>query len=72
MNDPVSPAVAGQNESPRQAAMWAATKATRQILAAAKNPRTLLGRMPPTSVAFHAAYAAVKAFEESMREASGE
>lgn len=48
-----------------QAAYWAATLAARQVLAQAKNPRTLLGRMPPTSVAFHAAWAAIQAYKEA-------
>ena len=52
-------------ESPEQMAMYAATLAVRKLLASAKNRRTLLGRMQPTAVAYHAAYAAVTAYRET-------
>ena len=41
-------------------AMQAATVAVRKILAQSKNPRTVLGRMSPSSVAFHAAWEAIR------------
>jgi hypothetical protein len=43
-------------------AMWRATLAARQVIAQSKNPRTTLGRMSPSGVAFHAAWAAVDAY----------
>ena len=46
--------------------MWAATKAARSILAQAKKPRTVLGQMPPTGVAYHAARAAIEAHREAL------
>jgi hypothetical protein len=54
------------DETPEQAAMRAATLAVRQILAQAKNPRTILGRMSPTGVAFHAAWAAIEAHRAEL------
>lgn len=51
--------------------MQAATLAVRQVLAQAKNPRTRLGRMSPTSVAYHAARAAIEAHREAMSASGG-
>lgn len=53
-------------DTPRSRAMWAATLAARQVIAQSKNPRTTIGKYPPTSVAYHAADAAVRAFEQSL------
>ena len=53
-------------ETPEQAANWAATLAVRQVLAQAKNPSTTLGKMKPTSVAYHAAIAAVEAHRKVL------
>ena len=47
-------------------AMRAATVAARKIIAQSKNPRTILGRMSPTSVAFHAAWAAIRAHDDYL------
>jgi hypothetical protein len=55
------------DETPEQKAMRAATIAVRKILATAKNPRTILGQMSPTSVAFHAAWAAIQAHREALQ-----
>lgn len=52
--------------TPRQAAMSAATAAAKQVIAQSKNPRTTLGKMRPDGVAYHAAYAAITAYEGSM------
>jgi hypothetical protein len=57
------------DETPEQAAMRAATEAVRKILAQAKNPRTTLGRMSPTSVAYHAAWAAIEAHRDVLEKA---
>lgn len=54
------------DETPEQAAMRAATEAVRKILAQAKNPRTVLGRMSPTGVACHAAWAAIEAHRDAL------
>lgn len=54
------------SETPEQKAMWAATIAARKILTSAKDPRTLLGRMKPTTIAYHAARAAVDAHTETL------
>lgn len=45
-------------------AMQAATAAVRQVIAQSKNPNTILGRMSPTSVALHAALAAIQAHRD--------
>ena len=52
--------------NPEQAAVWAATLAVRKILAQAKNPATTLGRMRPTSVAYHAAWAAIETHRNAL------
>jgi hypothetical protein len=48
------------------AAMWAATLAARQVIAQSKDPRTALGRMSPTSVAYHTAWAAIEAYHGTL------
>ncbi len=48
-------------ETAEAEAMRAATLAVRQVIAQSKNPRTMLGRMSASSVAFHAAWAAIDA-----------
>ena len=58
------------DETPEQVAMRAATLAVRQIFAQAKNPNTTLGRMSPTSVAFHAAWAAIQAHRDALEKAA--
>lgn len=52
-------------------ANWAATLAVRQVLAQAKNPRTALGRMSPTGVAYHAALAAIEAHRSAPERLAG-
>lgn len=52
--------------TPRQEAMSAATTAAKQVIAQSKNPRTTLGKMRPDGVAYHAAYAAITAYEGSL------
>ena len=54
------------DETPEQAAMRAATLAVRQILAQAKNPNTVLGRMSPTGVALRTAWAAIEAHRDAL------
>jgi hypothetical protein len=49
-------------------AMERAMIAVRKILAQSKDPRTTLGRMGPSSVAFHAAWAAVDAYRKALEE----
>jgi len=44
--------------------MWAATLATRRIIAQSKNTRTTLGKMSPTGIAFNAAWAAIDAYRK--------
>jgi hypothetical protein len=46
--------------------MGAAALAVRKLLAASKNPRTVLGQMRPGPVAFHAAYEAVTVYRETL------
>ena len=53
----------GDHEARRRHAVWEATKAVRKILATAKNPRTLLHGYRPTALAYHAAWAAIEAYE---------
>ncbi len=50
----------------REQAIWAATLAVRRVLAQAKNPKTTLGRMDPTGVAYHAALAAIEAHSKVL------
>jgi hypothetical protein len=50
----------------KQEAMQAATQAALKIIAQSKNPRTTLGRMRPSAVAFHAAWAAIRAYEDCL------
>lgn len=57
------------DETPEQAAMRAAADAVRKILAQAKNPRTVLGRMSPSGVAYHAAWAAIEAHRDTLEKA---
>ncbi len=45
--------------------MAEATLAVRRILAQSKDPRTRLGRMSPSGVAFHAAWAAIKVWRDA-------
>jgi hypothetical protein len=54
--------------APEQEAMAAAANAAMKIITASKNPRTVLGRMPPTAVAFHAAWAAVNAHRRALED----
>lgn len=48
-------------------AIGAATIAVRRVLATAKNPRTLLHTYSPTSIAYHAAYEAIRAYQAAMQ-----
>jgi hypothetical protein len=52
----------------RQAAIWQATLAVRQLLAQSKNPKTTLGRMSATAVAYHAAWRAIAIWEEAQEQ----
>jgi hypothetical protein len=54
------------NQTKYQQALWTATLAVRQVLAQSKNPSTMLGQATPTAIAWHAAYAAVTAYEQTM------
>lgn len=54
------------SEQTEFAAIWAATLAVRKTLATAKDKRTVLGRMDPTGVAYHAALTAVDAYTETL------
>lgn len=47
-------------------AMRAATDAAMRVIATSKNPGTVLGRMRPRGVAFHAAYAVVEAYRAAV------
>lgn len=49
-----------------QEAMEAAALAARKIIAQSKNPRTVMGRYSPASVAFHAAWAAIRAHDACL------
>lgn len=49
--------------------MAAAVAAVRKVLAQAKNPRTRIGKMTPTGVAFQVAYAAVTAHRDALESA---
>lgn len=59
-------------ESIEQRAMNAATLAVRQVIAQSKNPLTTLGNYPPTTVAYHAAWAAITAHQQTYDEAVAE
>jgi hypothetical protein len=50
-----------------QRAVSAATLAARQVIAQSKNPRTTLGKMGASSVAYHAAIAAIDAYQKVMK-----
>jgi len=55
-------------ETAEQEAMRKATLAVRQVIAQSKNPRTALGKMSASSVAFHAAWAAIDAHRRAHEE----
>ncbi len=55
-------------ETAEQEAMRKATLAVRQVIAQSKNPRTMLGRMSASAVAFHAAWAAIDAYRRAHEE----
>jgi len=59
-------------DTQRQRAMWKATLAARNVIAQSKNPRTTIGKYPPTTVAFHVAWAAVTAFELELAKDKGD
>jgi predicted RNA-binding Zn-ribbon protein involved in translation (DUF1610 family) len=46
--------------------MQAATRAALLVLAKSKDPRTLLSKMRPTSIAYHTAWAAVTAYQAEI------
>lgn len=52
----------------RDQALFAATLATRRVIATSKNPRTVLGQMSPTGVAYHAALEAINVYRALMGE----
>ena len=47
-------------------ALAAASLAVRRVLATAKNPRTLLHTYSPSSIAYHAAYAAIQTYKTAL------
>lgn len=53
-----------ESKTVEEKAMWAATLAARQVIAQSKNPATTLGQYPATTVAFHAAWAAIHAHRD--------
>lgn len=50
------------DQTPEQLAMGEATVAARKMIAQSKDSRTVLGRMKPTSVAYHVAYVSVATY----------
>lgn len=65
---PAAPGSAARRMMGRQAAIWRATRAVRQLLAQSKNPKTTLGRMSATGVAYHAAWKAIEIWEEAQEQ----
>lgn len=68
---PAAPGSAARRMVGRQAATWRATVAVRQLLAQSKNPKTTLGRMSATGVAYHAAWKAIAVWEEAQEQERG-
>lgn len=55
------------SETDEQFAYRRAASAALRVISLSKNPRTMIGRLSPSAVAWHAAYDAVKAYERTMR-----